>query len=194
MVKIHARQPQVIARQRIQIAPGQPFGKPHPADGDHALQHAGIALPRLIPRVTNRYRAGYVSGAIHVLRARIHQQQFVLQHGTVRPFGHPVVHDGPVWPRPADRIERDIVQRVGRPSKPFQGGHHINFRQTALRCAGIKPTKEFHHRSTIAQMCFAGGSDFRCVLAGFGQAAGVCPPCHRNACSGQRLAHRQRRG
>ena len=178
MVKILSRLPQSLTRQGIKVTPCQPARPARTADGDDPLQHASVTGPRLLARIAYGHGAGDVGRALAVLGAGINQQQLVLVDGAVAFVGDTVVHNGPVGPRPADRVKRDVMQSIGGTAEPFQRLHHGDFGEALFGGLRIQPGQKLYHRGAIAQMCFAHAGNFASVLAGLGQTARIIAPHH----------------
>ena len=193
MVVVHSGQPQGIARQRIEITPGKALRPARPAERDHALQHPGKRPLGGLWCWAHGDCAGDVGGAVEILPAAVDQQELPRRHRTVGPLGHPVMHNGPMWARAADRVKADFAQGIVGAAEIFQRAHDVNLGEAALRRLGIEPGEEFHHRRAVAQMRGLHARHFGGILAGFGQDAGVFGGTDLNLSRPQDLFHRQRR-
>ena len=80
---------------------------------------------------------------------------------------------GTVGAGTADGFKTDIQQGIGGTPEVFQFLNDADFIAAGFGTITVQPAEEFDHGRTIAQVCFAGASDFDCVLARFGQHAGV---------------------
>ena len=133
VVVVEPGPPQRRARHRVDVAPGEPLGPAQPRHRDHPLQHQGERPHRLGRGRADRDGPGDVGGPVRILRAAVDQQQLARRHRPVRGLVDPVVHDRPVRPGAADRVERDVAQAAAGGPARFEPADHVDLGQPALR-------------------------------------------------------------
>ena len=97
---IDAGLPQILPRQRIQLAACSAFREDRAGERDMALEHASVAILHLGSGLSRAdpYGAGHIGGAIEILPAAIDQIDAARFDPSVRLFIDPVMRQGGIGP------------------------------------------------------------------------------------------------
>ncbi len=188
MVEVEPRLPERPAREGIQVHAREALGKAQPGNGDHALEDARETGAFLRPRLAHGKRAGDVRRSVEILPAAVQHDQVAVLKLPVAVVAHAVMGQGAVRPRPADRVERNVAQRVGVAAETLKLGDDVDLGQAAL-VGRVEPGQQAAHGGCVAQMRLAGAGDLGRVLAGLGQDARILTARDLGPRLGQGLAH-----
>ena len=168
---IHARLPQVHARQHIQRTARRSVGKAGEIKFDMALQHAGVAVDHFRSRLarTDPHGAGDVGRAVGILAARIAQVDAGGRDRDIAVLVHLVMRQGGVAGCGTDGVEAGILH-VGAEAAQFaQLGRRAQFIDFARGRVLFDPAQVFDHGRAVARLRIAVALAFGLVLDRLGQ-------------------------
>ena len=149
--------------QRVDLLPGRALWKPRHRHRDMTAKNGGKGGDHRRCRRADEHGAGDIGGAVMIVRARIDQQQAVLDKDAVLAGDGAVMDNGAIRPRPADGLKAGGQKARACLSQRQQMTGNFGLLQ-AMRRTAVKPGKEAHHCGTILDMRAAGAVKLGFIL------------------------------
>ena len=187
---IQPLRPQILAGQNVKLAAARALGEDGAGKRDMALEDQGEVVAHLLRRRADRYRAGDVGGAVAILPARIDQIEAAALDRAIGLFLDPIMDDGAVRSRAADRVEGQVFQQPAILAEGFQPVGGGQFGQAALGRLDRDPVEEAAERRAVTRLRRLVPGDLDVILDRLGQDGGIAQRQHLRPALFQRFEDR----